>query len=80
MTKNEKQERFIKDLFDNCKTHDEFISVGRFGITSLLQDKHLFIHVLVQQAFNESEEKSPQDIAFSLSHIFNDLQLGFKED
>jgi hypothetical protein len=73
-------EEFIKKLFDLCDTRQEWLTVARFGLDTLLEEKHLFIDILIHQAYMRAEKKNPEDIAFELSHLFNDLQLGFKEE
>jgi hypothetical protein len=77
MSKNEK---FIEDLFKTCETREQFIAIVNYGMTFLIEHKHLLITVLIRQAIRQTNDGKPDDIAFELSHLFNDLQLGFKEE
>ena len=44
------QENFAVNLTAKCKTHDEWLSVVRFGLATLLENQRVFAEIIVSEA------------------------------
>jgi hypothetical protein len=73
-------ESFIRSLFAQCKNREQWLSVAQFGMEALVKEKHLLTAMLIEQAFNECEKITPEDVAFRLSHLLNELNLTFASE
>lgn len=48
-------ETFAVTLTDSTKTHDEWLAVVRFGLSTLMENQSLLIEVIVREAQREAE-------------------------
>ncbi|HYE73500.1 MAG TPA: hypothetical protein VEF04_09215 [Blastocatellia bacterium] len=76
ITKND-MEQFAVNLTDNCKMHEEWLSVVRFGLKTLLENQPLLIEIIAREASRQLERKNLQSlvIADEVRFIFEELEL-----
>jgi hypothetical protein len=55
-----KQKKFVDWLATSCKDHDEWLTVIRYGLPTLLQDQGVLIEVLINEAKRDVPIQSTQ--------------------
>jgi hypothetical protein len=70
-------ENFIINLFDAAKTHDEFLTIMRFGRHQLLQNQPLLAEILVRYAHRRAEEDGRDSVQGSdfIASLLKELGL-----
>lgn len=77
--KNEIDEQFVVDLMDGTETHEQWLSVVRFGLNNLLDNQALLIEVVSREAARVAERDTRTTVVASdfIADIFAELGLRF---
>jgi hypothetical protein len=70
------QERFATNLAANTKNHDEWLSVVRFGLDTLLENQGTLAEILAAEAARESA-KNDDPRHFEMHRMMRELGLRF---
>lgn len=77
--KNMETEQMAKQLCNSTKTHEEWLSVMRFGLNTLLGDQLVLIDCIFTEAQREYDRKdkprNTQDMQTIAWEIFEELEL-----
>lgn len=75
------QENFAIKITDTCETHQEWLSLVRYGLYTLLQNQPLLIEIIVREAVREIERghvPGSHVAADEARRIFQELGLRFE--
>lgn len=70
---SEDKKNFAKSLTDNCKTHDEWLTVIRFGLSTLLEDQNFLFELISQESMRTPNSIMPP--VDRILTIFDELGL-----
>ena len=70
---NTDHEEFVSELANQCKTHEQWVSLVRFGLPTLLKEQSLLMKIIVL----ESERRSSDTFSLPLraNQILGELGL-----
>lgn len=70
-------EQFAVTLTDQCRTHEEWLAVIRYGLGTLLENPALFIEIIWRQAvkMQETHQIKGRVLADDVRQIFQELSL-----
>jgi len=72
------KENFAINLTDQCKTHDQWLTVVKFGMGTLLKDQHLLFEIIVREAEREAK-RSGVDSHVAADHVASIMkELGLR--
>lgn len=66
-------ENFAVNLTDDCKTHEEWLAVVRFGLGTLMQNQLLLVEIIWREA--EKRQLPPHKVSDQARFIFDELGL-----
>jgi hypothetical protein len=74
------QREFVLNLGDQCKTHDAWLALIRFGMGTLLSDQDVLTEILVDEAEREAERHTHGEAKHIASdHLFSIMsELGLR--
>lgn len=71
------QEQFALDLADNSETHEQWLSIVRFGLKTLIEEQILLVEIISREAKRETERSGlkSRDVSDDMRAIFGELGL-----